>query len=166
MVYKAESTTTCLFLRRFYYTSKTALYNISGSDSASELPGSPRHYYPPRRECSWIPGIAQLISQIPSQDLQAEILNLELHTVLLVLVQQTVPCSQKRHRGIREPDTFSGGSADDLWAFIFQCQIYFYAYDREFKEDSKKIYFAILYLRGIVRGHLGLCLVSSEGLFY
>jgi len=68
---------------------------------------------------------------------------------LLTLAQQIVPHSQKRHRGIREPDTFSGGSVNDLWAFIFQCQIYFHACEGEFKEDSEKIYFVISYLRGI-----------------
>ena len=39
--------------------------------------------------------------------------------------------------------------ADDLHAFIFQCQIYFRSCEGEFKEDSEKIYFAISYLRGI-----------------
>jgi len=65
------------------------------------------------------------------------------------LAQQTIPCSQKRYRGIQEPDTFSGGSTNDLWAFIFQCQIYFCVCKEEFKEDSEKVYFAISYLRGI-----------------
>jgi len=91
-----------------------------------------------------LPNLSPRSPPEPLQDPQAEILNLELYMALLVLVQQTVPCSQKRHRGIREPDTFSGGSTNDLWAFIFQCQIYFCAYEREFKEDSEKIYFAIL----------------------
>jgi len=68
---------------------------------------------------------------------------------LFALAQQIVLHSQKRHRGIREPDTFSGGSADDLWTFIFQCQIYFHACEGEFKEDSEKIYFTISYLRDI-----------------
>jgi len=44
----------------------------------------------------------------------AKISNLELHTVLLALAQQAALCLQKKHRGIREPDTFSGGSTDDL----------------------------------------------------
>jgi len=44
---------------------------------------------------------------------------------------------------------FSGGTPDDLHAFIFQCQIYFRACEGDFKEDSEKIYFAISYLRGI-----------------
>jgi len=38
---------------------------------------------------------------------------------------------------------------DDLWAFIFQCQIYFHVCEGEFKKNSKKVYFAISYLRGI-----------------
>jgi len=85
----------------------------------------------------------------PPWDPQAEILNLELSTALLALAQQIVLRLQKRHRGIREPDTFSGGSANDLQAFIFQCQIYFHACEGKFKEDSKKIYFTISYLRSI-----------------
>ena len=76
-------------------------------------------------------------------------MNLELRTALLALAQQTISCSQKRHRSIQEPNTFSGGSADDLWAFIFQYQIYFHVCEGEFKKDSEKIYFAILYLREI-----------------
>jgi len=60
---------------------------------------------------------------------------------LLVLDQQIVSHLQKKHRSIREPN--------DLWTFIFQCQIHFYTCEGEFKEDSEKIYFAILYLRGI-----------------
>jgi len=84
---------------------------------------------------------------ITMADPYAEISNLELHIALLALAQQATPHSQKKHRGIREPDTFSGNSIDDLWAFIFQCQIYFRACEREFKEDSEKVYFAISYLR-------------------
>jgi len=42
---------------------------------------------------------------------------------------------------------------DDLQAFIFQCQIYFCAYEGEFREDSEKVYFAISYLRGIALDH-------------
>jgi len=60
---------------------------------------------------------------------------------------QTAPL--EKHRGTCEPDIFSGGTADDLWAFIFQCQIYFRACEGEFVEDSEKIYFAIFYLRSI-----------------
>jgi len=52
-------------------------------------------------------------------DPHAEISNLELYTALLALAQQATPCLQKKHRGIREPDIFSGGSMDNLWAFIF-----------------------------------------------
>jgi len=44
---------------------------------------------------------------------------------------------------------FSGGSPDELRAFIFQCQIYFRAYKREFLEDTERIFFAISYLRGV-----------------
>ena len=78
-----------------------------------------------------------------------DISNLELRTALLNLARQPAPRTHKRHRGIKEPDTFSRGDADDLRAFIFQCQIYFRACEEEFSEDTKKIFFAISYLRGI-----------------
>jgi len=68
---------------------------------------------------------------------------------LLALAQQMIPRSQKKHKGIQKPNTFSRGSANNLQTFIFQCQIYFCAYEGEFKEDSEKIYFAISYLRRI-----------------
>jgi len=43
-------------------------------------------------------------------DPHTKISNLELHIALLALAQQATPHSQKKHRNIREPDTFSGGS--------------------------------------------------------
>ena len=46
-------------------------------------------------------------------------------------------------------DLFSGSSPDELQAFIFQCQIYFQVCKGEFTEDTKKIFFAISYLRGV-----------------
>jgi len=68
---------------------------------------------------------------------------------LLNLARQPAPWTHKRHCGVKEPNTFSGGDADDLQAFIFQCQIYFRACKEEFSEDTEKIFFAIFYLRGI-----------------
>jgi len=56
---------------------------------------------------------------------------------------------KKQNKGVKEPDLFSGGSPNELQAFIFQCQIYFRACEGEFTEDTKKIFFAISYLRGI-----------------
>jgi len=44
---------------------------------------------------------------------------------------------------------FSGSSPDELRAFIFQCQIYFRAYEEEFLEDTERIFFAISYLQGV-----------------
>jgi len=75
--------------------------------------------------------------------------NLDLRTLLLALAQQSNPRQQRKHRGTHEPDTFSGGTPDNLRAFIFQYQIYFRACEGDFKENSEKIYFAISYLRGI-----------------
>jgi len=95
-------------------------------------------------------------SPMPPRDPQADISNLELHTALLALAHQTAPCLQKRHRGIREPNTLSRGSADDLYVFIFQYQIYFYICKREFREDSEKIYFTISYPRGITLNYFEL----------
>ena len=68
---------------------------------------------------------------------------------MLNLARQSTSRTQKKHRGIKEPDTFSGGSSDDLQAFIFQCQIYFRACEGEFVEDTDRIFFVIFYLRGI-----------------
>lgn len=51
---------------------------------------------------------------------------------------------------MKEPDPFSSSSPDELRAFIFQCQFYFYACEGEFSEDTEKIFFAISYLREVV----------------
>jgi len=67
----------------------------------------------------------------------------------LALAKNNRPQSKKKHRAIREPDPFSGGSPDELRAFIFQCQIYFRASEEEFTKDEEKIFFAISYLRDI-----------------
>jgi len=68
---------------------------------------------------------------------------------LLALSRNNQPQPKKKPQTIREPDPFSGGGPDELWAFLFQCQIYFRASEEEFTEDSEKIFFAISYLRGI-----------------
>ena len=75
--------------------------------------------------------------------------DLDLRALLLALTNQANNPPKKRNKGIKEPNSFSGGNPDELRAFIFQCQIYFYACEREFREDSEKIFFAISYLRGI-----------------
>jgi len=75
--------------------------------------------------------------------------DLDLHALLLALTNQANNPPKKKNRGIKEPDSFSGGNPDELRAFIFQCQIYFRACKGEFREDSEKIFFAISYLRGI-----------------
>jgi len=75
--------------------------------------------------------------------------NLDIHALLTALAQQATPLVWKRTKGVKEPDLFSGRSPDELRAFIFQCQIYFRACEGEFKEDTEKIFFAILYLRGV-----------------
>jgi len=67
----------------------------------------------------------------------------------MALARQANLQPKKRSKGIKKLDLFSGGSDDELWAFIFQCQIYFYAYKGEFTKDTKKIFFAISYLYGI-----------------
>jgi len=64
-------------------------------------------------------------------------------------VKQINPPSKKRYCGIKEPDLFLEGSLDELQAFIFQCQIYFYTCEGEFNEDIEKIFFAISYLWGV-----------------
>jgi len=61
----------------------------------------------------------------------------------------TGPTTKKKNKGVKEPDLFSGGSPDELQAFIFQCQIYFRACEGEFQEDTEKIFFPISYLRGM-----------------
>jgi len=66
-----------------------------------------------------------------------------------VLTRQASTQPKKRTKGVKEPDLFSGGSPDKLWAFIFQCQIYFHACEGEFMENTKKIFFVISYLQGV-----------------
>jgi len=66
-----------------------------------------------------------------------------------VLTRQASTQPKKRTKGVKEPDPFSGGSPGGLQAFIFQCQIYFCAYEREFMEDTEKIFSMISYLRGV-----------------
>jgi len=68
---------------------------------------------------------------------------------LLALARRLDPQLKKRNKRVKEPDLFSEGSPNKLWAFIFQYQIYFCACEGEFQEDTKKIFFAISYLRGV-----------------
>ena len=87
----------------------------------------------------------------PTQVPLSTIPDFNLQSLLLALSQQRAQSLQgkKRYRGVKEPDPFSGGSPDDLRAFIFQCQIYFRACKGEFHEDTEKVFFAISYLRGV-----------------
>jgi len=73
----------------------------------------------------------------------------DLQAILMALARRPDSQPKKRNKGVKEPDLFSGGSPDDLRAFIFQCQIYFWACEGEFTEDTKKIFFAISYLWGV-----------------
>jgi len=119
------------------WASQEPLGNIN--EEEPEEPAVPEHVPTPPSETD----------QSPNPGLPTELLNLDLRSLLAALAQQNQPRHQKKHRGICEPDTFSGGTTDDLRAFIFQCQIYFRAYEGDFREDSEKVYFAISYLRGL-----------------
>jgi len=66
----------------------------------------------------------------------------------MVLARQPNLHPKKWNKGIKEPDLFSSSSPDELRAFIFQCQIYFWVCEGEFTKDTKKIFFAISYLWG------------------
>jgi len=61
-----------------------------------------------------MPETLSRLSPITMANLYAKIFNLELHIALLALAQQATPHLQKKHRGIRKPNTFSGNSTDDL----------------------------------------------------
>jgi len=60
--------------------------------------------------------LGPLLPDLPELPLepQDEISNPELCTVLLSLARNNLPQPQKRHRTIREPNPFSGGSPDEL----------------------------------------------------
>ena len=87
----------------------------------------------------------------PTQALPPAIPGFDLQSLLLAFSQQQAqsPQGKKRYRRVKEPDPFSGGSPDDLCAFIFQCQIYFRACEGEFHENTEKVFFAISYLQGV-----------------
>ena len=89
------------------------------------------------------------LPKVPTPSPWAEITNLELQTILLIIARQSNTRPQKKLRVIKEPDPFGGGSPDEFHAFIFQYQIYFCACDGEFTDDAKKVFFAISYLRGM-----------------
>ena len=84
-----------------------------------------------------------------SQNPHPDTSGLNLQTILLALARRLDPQLKKRNKRVKEPDLFSEGSPNKLWAFIFQYQIYFCACEGEFQEDTKKIFFAISYLRGV-----------------
>ena len=84
-----------------------------------------------------------------SQNPHPDTSGLDLQAILLALARRPDAQPRKRNKGVKEPDLFSGGSPDELRAFIFQCQIYFRACKREFLEDTERIFFAISYLRGV-----------------
>jgi hypothetical protein len=50
---------------------------------------------------------------------------------------------------LREPEPFTGKDPKKLKAFIFQCQLYFQ--NSDFDSDSKKVTFALSYLRDIAQ---------------
>jgi len=106
---------------------------------------------------------AENTNQLPPSP-SPDISNLELQIALLNLARQLAPQTQKRHQGIKEPDTFSRGNPDNLQAFIFQYQIYFRACEREFLEDTDKIFFAISYLRGIALDYFELFINEPDPL--
>ena len=78
-----------------------------------------------------------------------DFLGLDLQAILMVLARRPDLQPKKQNKSVKEPDLFSGSSPDELWAFIFQCQIYFQACKGEFTEDTEKIFFVISYLRGV-----------------
>lgn len=49
---------------------------------------------------------------------------------------------------VKNPETFDGSEETKLRTFIVQCQLVFNNKPRAFKEDSKKVTFAVSYLRG------------------
>ena len=49
----------------------------------------------------------------------------DLQAILMALARRPDSQPKKWNKGVKEPDLFSGGSPDDLRAFIFQYQIYF-----------------------------------------
>ena len=84
-----------------------------------------------------------------SQNSHPDTSGLDLQAILLALARRPDAQPRKRNKGVKEPDLFSRGSLDKLRAFIFQCQIYFYACEGEFLEDTERIFFAISYLQGV-----------------
>jgi len=80
----------------------------------------------------------------------------------MALARQANLQPKKRSKGIKELDLFSGGSSNELWAFIFQCQIYFYACKGEFTKDTEKIFFVISYLCGITLDYFKLFINKAD----
>jgi hypothetical protein len=50
---------------------------------------------------------------------------------------------------LSEPEPFTGKDPKKLKAFIFQCQLYFQ--NSDFDSDSKKVTFALSYLRDVAQ---------------
>ena len=49
---------------------------------------------------------------------------------------------------LREPDTFDGSDANQLWAFILQCSLHFQDRTNAFTTDTTKVTYALSYLTG------------------
>ena len=107
----------------------------------SALEGVERILEDPHKHSEW--PIATSLNPLP------DFSGLDLQAILMALARRPNLQLKKRNKGVKEPDLFSGSSPNELWAFIFQCQIYFWAYEGEFTKDTKKIFFAIFYLWGI-----------------
>jgi len=97
-----------------------------------------------------------------TQNPHSDTLGLDLQAILMLLARQPNSHPKKRNKGVREPDLFSGGNPDELRAFIFQYQIYFYACEEEFTEDTEKIFFAISYLRDIALDYFELFINKTK----
>lgn len=91
-------------------------------------------------------------TQVPSPTTQ--ISSRELQVILAVLAKQSNNWSQKKLHMIKEPDPFSREGPEELWAFVFQYQIYFRACKKEFSDNADKIFFAISYLWGIALDYI------------
>ena len=88
----------------------------------------------------------------------------DFQSLLLALFQQPaqLPQGKKRYQGVKELDSFSRRSPDNLYAFIFQCQIYFCACKEEFREDTEKVFFVISYLWGVALDYFELFINKSD----
>jgi Domain of unknown function (DUF4939) len=76
-----------------------------------------------------------------------EVTNQELRRAIVALAKGKKKAKKVPYKP-KEPETFNGGSPQQLRTFIFQCRLYFNARHEEFSEESDKVYFAITYLKG------------------